>query len=129
MAQPISVFKTRDTGASAPARDGTAVAATVYSEPWSCSKADGFSLHLEWTGTGTGNLQLWWSSKPDANRATDADWHQDATFGTAGNVALGGAAGKFGDNVGNAKGKLWRVKLASGASSGTLFGWATVPTL
>lgn len=127
MGVPYSVFRTTAATGAAPGEgvEGVAVAATVYSTAWSITNGDGFSLQVEWTGTPTGNLQLWYSNKRLPDVADDDDWIQDTTFGTAGNVALGGAAGKFGDNVGNAKAKWWRFKLATGGSSGTLFGWVT----
>jgi len=124
--QPVPVFLTRTTDACAVAKEGVAVAATLYSSPWSVGGGSGFSLHAEWTGTAAGNLQLWFSDKPNPVLTSDADWNQDTTFGTSGNVALGGAAGKYGDNVGNARARWWRFKLASGASSGTLFSWVTL---
>jgi hypothetical protein len=80
-------------------------------------------VQAEWTGTAGGNLQVWYSVKPQPDRSSDADWIQDTNFGTAGSVALGGAPGKYGDNVGNAKARWWRFKLASGSGSGTLFAW------
>lgn len=126
MSQPISLFTTRENGNTAPSREGTAVAATVYSDVFSCSHTEGgYSLHIEWTGTPTGNLQLWYTNKPNPDPASDADWDQDTTFGTAGNVALGGAAGKFGVLNGLAKARYLRLKLASGVAPGTLFAWVT----
>jgi hypothetical protein len=127
MGLPYSVFRTTAATGAAPGGgvEGVASAATNYSTPWSISNGDGFSLHVEWTGTASGNLQLWYTNKPFPVLSTDADWDQDATFGTAGNVALGGAPGKFGDNVGNAKARWWRFKQSGGGGTGVISGWVT----
>lgn len=124
---PYQVFRTSEGAALGRRNIGAAVAATVYSDPWSCAQGDGFSVHVEWTGTAGGNLQLWYTSNPDADRATDNDWFQDTDWGTAGNVALGGAPGKYGDNAGNAKAKFFRFKLASGTGTGIIRGYVTAP--
>jgi hypothetical protein len=122
-----SVFQTSDGTAMGKRTPGVAVAATVYSDPWSGIRADGASMSVDWTGTAAGNLQLWFSNKKEPNRANDTDWRQDTTFGTAGNVALGGAPGTFGDNMGNAKARWWRLKLSGGSGSGIITAEVCVP--
>lgn len=124
MAKSYSVFVTRSADACAVARDGVAVAATVYSEPWT-GRAGGHATHVEWTGTASGNLQLFYATKPNPSLVDDNDWFQDLNFGTAGSVALGGAPGKYGDNAENAKATLWRFKIAGGGGAGVARGWAT----
>lgn len=122
-----SVFQTSDGTAMGKRTPGVAVAATNYSDPWSGTRADGCSATVDWTGTASGNLQLWYTNKKDPNRATDTDWRQDLTFGTVGNVALGGAAGTFGDNVGNAKARWWRFKVSGGGGTGVITAEVNVP--
>lgn len=121
------VFKTETADAMGTRTDGKAVAATTYSEPWSGSRAQGGSCTVDWTGTASGNLQLWFSNKKSPNFANDTDWRQDANFGTAGSVALGGAPGSHGDNWGNAFARWWRFKVSGGGGTGVINAEVCVP--
>jgi hypothetical protein len=89
MSQPIEIFRVRLGGNVDDSVSGVPVtgANTYYSTPISGAGGDGFSLHLEWTGTPDGQFTVWKSNKPFPNLATDADWVQDQEFNSTGNVA------------------------------------------
>lgn len=129
MSQPFELFRTVHAGDASgnTFTSGVAVSSTntYYSSVISGTYGDGFSLHLEWTGTPTGTFTVWKSSKPNPNLATDADWDQDADFNGTGSLATGGAAGNLGASTMNAKNRWWRVKYVNASSTGTVFGWAT----
>jgi hypothetical protein len=127
MSTPASVYKTRSgTDANAPALDGQAVTSTntYYSDTWTGSDSDGYSLSVFYTGTPTGTFTLWFTDKPLADPTTDNDWIQETTFAPT-NPA--GAAGKFGDPAGNFKSYRKRLKYVNASGSGTVFAYVTVP--
>lgn len=126
MAAPQKLFITPNGSDSfAPPLDGVGVsgATTYYSKVFGAKNSDGQSVHLEWTGTPTGTFTMWCSDKPNPDETDDDDWVEDTTF-TPTNPA--GSASKMLDSGGNMKANLKRIKYVNAASSGTLFGWATV---
>lgn len=122
-----TLFSTSDGSVMDKRTPGVAVTGTntYYSKPVSSEWGDGFSLHLQWTGTPTGDFTVWRTNKPDANPLTDADWSQDLSFGTSGVLATGGVANNNSVSAQNAKNKLWRVKYVNASGTGTVFCWAT----
>lgn len=128
MSQPIEIFRTRLGGNVDDSVSGVAVtgAASYYSTPISGAGGDGFSLHLEWTGTPDGSFTVWKSNKPFPNLANDNDWVQDQEFNATGSVAAGGAAGKFACSALNGKNRWWRVKYTNLVTAGTIYCWATL---
>ena len=128
MANPFPIYTTRDANDSAaPASEGVAVSSTntYYSDMFGATDADGFGLHLQWTGDPTGTLTMWMSDKPHPLETTDADWVQDTTWVPT-NPA--GSASKFRDDASNAKAYRKRIKYVNASGTGTLFGWASVPS-
>lgn len=124
---PYSLFTTSDGSVMDRRTDGVAVtgANTYYSKPVSGS-ADGFSLHLEWSGTPDGSFTVWKSDKPQPNPATDADWVQDMEFNSTGAVAAGGVAGKFACSALNCHNRWWRVRYVNAATAGTISCFASI---
>lgn len=127
MSQPYSIYHTGDGSVMDRRTDGVAVSSTTtyYSSPISCSRGDGFSLTLKWTGTPTGTFTVWRSDLPQPALATDDDWVQDTDYGTAGSVTTGGTAGKHAASALNAKNRWWRVKYVNSSGTGTIFAYAT----
>jgi hypothetical protein len=124
----FSIYNTTDSGAEGRSHEGVAVsgALTFYSSKIGGRDSDGCALHLQWTGTPTGTFTLWMSDKPYPSETDDSDWVQDTGFSPT-NPA--GAAGKMRDDMSNAKARWKRVKYVNSASTGTLFGWASVSKL
>ena len=122
-----SIFTTESaTDPNAPAKDGISVsgAATHYSKPWTGKDADGYSSSIFYTGTPTGAFTMWGTDKPNPSLADDTDWIQDTTFVP---VNPAGAAGKFGDDAGNSKKALKRLKYVNSGGSGVVTGYVNVP--
>ena len=127
MSTPVSVYNTRSlTDANAPVVEGTAVSSTnvAYSDMWTGSDADGYSLSVFYTGTPTGTFTLWFTDKRLPDPSNDNDWIQDTSFSPT-NPA--GAAGKFGDPAGNFKSYRKRLKYVNVSGSGNVFAYVTVP--
>lgn len=120
-----SIYNTADTRTGV-AQEGVAVSSTTtyYSGKISGKHADGYGLHVQYTGTPTGTLTLWMSDKPLPSETDDADWVQDTGFSPT-NPA--GAAGKFRDDTSNAKAGWKRLKYVNASGSGTLFAWVNTP--
>lgn len=119
MAVSYSIFKTQSSDSFAPATDGVAVSSTntYYSSPWGAAGASGYSLHVEYTGTPTGTITLWYANKNNPDRSNDNDWIQDTTFSPT-NPA--GAAGKFGVPNALSRANLSRLKYVNASGTGTL---------
>lgn len=98
---------------------------TYYSQPVGVPDGKPVSFHVTFTGTPTGTLSLWYTNKPNANRANDTDWVQDSTF-TPSNPAGAGVTAFY--TVGNLTCKSARLKYVNAAGSGTVVAWATVGT-
>lgn len=129
MSVPYKLFVSQlGTGSDsgAPDRDGVAVSSTTtyYSKMWSGRNADGYGLHVQWTGTPTGTLTLWMSDKANPSEADDSDWVQDTTFSPT-NPA--GSGSKFRDDAANARAYRKRLKYVNASGSGVLYGYVTVP--
>lgn len=127
MATPVSIYNTRSgTDANAPVTVGTTVSSTstFYSDMWSGADNDGYSLSVFFTGTPTGTFTQWFTDKPQPSLADDTDWIQDTSFSPT-NPA--GAAGKFGDPVGNAKGFRKRLKYVNASGTGVITAYVTTP--
>ncbi len=97
---------------------------TSYSMPWSGRLADGYGLHVNYTGTLTGTFTLWMSDKQKPSLADDTDWVQDTGFAPT-NPA--GSAGKFRDDTSNAKSEWKRLKYVQSSGSGTITAYVSVP--
>ena len=125
MAVSYSIFKTISTDAVGEQTEGVAVSSTdtYYSKPWGAAGTDGQAVQLEWSGDPVGVFTLWWSCKDHPILTTDADWIEDTDF-TPTNPA--GSASKMGDNAGNMKANLKRVKYVNASGTGVLKGWVTV---
>lgn len=94
--------------------------ATVYSNAFTCDNS--WAGHLEWTGTLSGTITLWYTNRVDAlNSATDAGWTQ-APVGDFAGVSLGGAAGNN-SHSGNKPFLAIRYKYVHSSGTGTLYGW------
>lgn len=127
MFAPLKIFVTASgTDGNAPLTDGIAVTGsnTYYSKTWSGLDTDGAAATLMWTGTPNGTLTLWMTDKPNYSEADDSDWVQDTSFSPT-NPA--GSASKMRDDTSNAKAFRKRIKYVNSSSSGTLFGYVTVP--
>ena len=114
----ISVFNQRVDGVS---KDGvTNPVGTVYSQAFNCDEA--WAGHLEWTGTLTGTITLWYTNKQNAiGAATDAGWTQ-APAGDFTGVALAGAYGN--NNHGGTKPfAAIRYKYVHSSGTGEIYGW------
>ena len=120
------LFVTAASGDSgAPLISGVAVSSTTtyYSKMFSGGNAENASIRLEWTGTPTGTLTLWYSDKQNPNEASDADWDQDTTW-TATNPA--GSAAHFHTDLVDKPALRKRFKYVNASGSGVLSGNVTV---
>jgi hypothetical protein len=127
MAYPVSIFNTRSaTDPGAPTLNVATVtgAATVYSDLFAGEAADGYGMTVFTTGTLSGTFTLWVTDKMFASLADDTDWVQDTGFVP---VNPAGAAAKFRDDAGNAKGAFKRLKFVNASGTGTLQGFVTTP--
>lgn len=123
----LKIFSTSNASDSgAPTTEGVVVSgtATYYSNQWTGTDADGYGLHVEWSGTPTGTFTLWMSDKPTPTEADDTDWVQDTAFVP---VNPAGAAGKFRDDAYNAKSRRKRLKYVNASGTGTIKAWASIP--
>lgn len=120
-----SIYVTRTTDFMGTQTEGVAVSSTstYYSLPWMSD--DGQNIHHYWTGTPTGTLTLWYSSKDHPLLTDDSDWVQDTGF-TPTNPA--GSAGQSMDNSSNSKSKWKRTKYVNASGSGVLYGNITHPS-
>jgi len=125
MANSYMLFITQAVDGPGTRTEGVAVSSTTtyYSKPWGAKGTDGQALQLEWTGDPTGTFTLWWSSKANPVLTDDNDWIEDTDFAPT-NPA--GSASKMGDNAGNMKANLKRVKYVNASGSGVLKGSVTV---
>jgi hypothetical protein len=99
------------------------LAGTQYSSVMQARDGEAISVHLEWTGTPTATLTLWYSNKPNPSAANDNDWVQDTTFSPT-NPA--GSASKGFYTIGNLVALHVRIKCVLGAGAGTLGGWSYI---
>lgn len=104
--------------------EGITLAGTQYSSKIT-NRFQGVQVHLIWTGTPTCDVTLWGSNVEDPDESDDTDWTADSDWGTAGTLALGGAAGDYGKKLEGAF-RWYRLKSVLGAGAGTLRGVATV---
>lgn len=127
MAYPISIFNFRSaTDPGAPTQPTTPVTGvqTVYSELIGGEASDGYAMTIFTTGTLTGTFSLFVTDKMFPDLTNDNDWVADAAFVP---VNPAGAAVKFRDDAGNAKGAFKRVKYVNASGTGTLQGFVTTP--
>ncbi len=103
--------------------------ATVYSIPFSTSRCDIWSLHLEWdetTATYASTVTLWASNKINPNLANDDDWVQMTDThgwdGFAGGNPAGGD-GKDLVDVGISGAWKYRLKVVRTTGTATLDCW------
>lgn len=119
---PVEIYQTQYSGTPLDQRSvGVAVSSTntYYSQPWSSRFGATFALMVEWTGTPTGTLTLWWSNKIAPNLANDTDWIQETTY-TPTNPA--GSASKDGKLLSIVPARWFRLKYVNASGSGTLTG-------
>lgn len=79
----------------------------------------GQSIHVRWTGTPTGTLTLWYSSKRSPDLTTDTDWKQD-TSSTLANPA-GATDGTYMDTT-NTNARWRRLKYVNASGAGFITG-------
>ncbi len=117
---PIKIF-----GSSLPGKtQGDTIAVTSYSKKFEGPDRSGrFSVHIGWTGTLNGDLQLWYTNVPKPLETDDTEWVQDTTF-TASDPA--GSAGMTFVTVGNLVARWVRIKFARTSGSGDIWAWAVV---
>lgn len=115
-----SIYVTRVANFMGDQTEGVAVSSTntYYSLPFMSD--DGQNIHAAWTGTPTGTLTLWYSSKDHPLLTDDTEWVQDTNYAPT-NPA--GSAGQTMDNSMNSKAKWKRVKYVNASGSGTLFAY------
>lgn len=97
--------------------------ATKRSRKISLRDGQTVSIHMQWTGTPTSTMTLWYSNKPKPVETTDDDWVQDTTFPA---VNPAGSASKSFNSISLLTARHIRVKCVTSGGSGTLLGWATI---
>lgn len=102
--------------------DGKAVSGTdtYYGNVMTPNQYADLGFSLEFTGTPTGTLTLWYSDEDDPALATDTDWVQDTTWVPT-NPA--GSAIKTLYVVSGLRAKWARVKYVNASGTGTIFGY------
>ena len=118
---PARLFTTEVTVGPPGRADGVAVTGTntYYSTPVS-PRLEGISVQLRASGTMTGTWSLWKTNKPDPDLTSDDDWIAIADSLTD----PSGSDVDVGEEFGNLRCYLFRVKYVNESGAGTIYGWA-----